>query len=66
LRSAVWGAAMAVPPESAAPPVPAGAAFAALGLGFLDGQDVPVFTSGRWTRLSTSRGHVLVRSGASL
>jgi hypothetical protein len=63
LRSAVWGA----PLEGLAEvPVPAGAAFAALSLGFLDGQDVPVFSSGRWLRLSTSRGHVLVRSGASL
>jgi hypothetical protein len=61
LRSAVWGA-----PVQGQPPVPAGAAFAALSLGFLDGQDVPVFSSGRWIRLSTSRGHVLVRSGASL
>jgi hypothetical protein len=63
LRSAVWGAPLEGPAEV---PVPAGAAFAALSLGFLDGQDVPVFSSGRWLRLSTSRGHVLVRSGASL
>jgi hypothetical protein len=63
LRSAVWGAPLEGPAEVS---VPAGAAFAALSLGFLDGQDVPVFSSGRWIRLSTSRGHVLVRSGASL
>lgn len=64
LRSTVWGAPLADP--AAGTPVPAGAAFAALSLGFLDGRDVSVFTSGRWTRLSTGRGHVLVRSGASL
>jgi len=68
LRSAVWGAPLeaADAPARTVPQVPAGAAFAAVTLGFLDGQDVPVFSSGRWLRLSSSRGHVLVRSGASL
>ncbi|MCG2624672.1 hypothetical protein LVY72_22540 [Arthrobacter sp. I2-34] len=67
LRSAVWGAPLEEPAAASETlAVPAGAAFAALALGFLDGQDVPVFASGRWLRLSTSRGHVLVRSGASL
>jgi len=68
LRSAVWGTPLEGPavPIGMVPQLPAGAAFAALTLGFLDGQDVPVFSSGRWLRLSTSRGHVLVRSGASL
>jgi hypothetical protein len=40
--------------------VPAGAAFAAAGLGFLvKDQDVPVFHSQGWVRLSTEFGHVL-------
>ncbi|NKX56149.1 hypothetical protein [Arthrobacter mobilis] len=66
LRSAVWGAQLTAADRPVEPPVPAGAAFAAMALGFLDGHDVDVFTNGRWTRLSTGRGHVLVRSGASL
>ena len=42
--------------------VPAGAAFAALSLGFLaGGEPVQLFETGPWTRLTTSRGHVLVR-----
>jgi hypothetical protein len=62
-RSAVWS--RPVPGTSSA--LPAGAAFAAMTLGFLD-PDAPsaVFRNGRWTRLSSSRGHVLVRSAAVL
>jgi len=42
--------------------VPTGAGFAAFSLGFLaDEEAVQLFESGLWTRLSTSRGHVLVR-----
>lgn len=42
--------------------VPAGAAFAAHSLGFLgEGDEVRVLETGPWTRLTTSRGHVLVR-----
>ncbi len=42
--------------------VPAGAAFAAYGLRFLS-RDEPValYETGPWTRLTTRRGHVLVR-----
>ncbi|MCC3275023.1 MULTISPECIES: hypothetical protein [unclassified Arthrobacter] len=53
-------------------PVPAGAAFAALSLGFLpagpEGQDgdAALFRNGRWLRLSTPRGHVLTRMPAVL
>ena len=43
------------------PPVPSGAAFAAYALGFLTQQSVRVSAHGRWTRLSTATGHVLVR-----
>ena len=41
--------------------VGAGAAFAAFGLGFL-GEDEPVLSrSAKWMRLTTARGHILVR-----
>ena len=43
------------------PPVPSGAAFAAYTLGFMTQQRARVFAHGRWTRLSTATGHVLVR-----
>ena len=42
--------------------VPTGAGFAAFSLGFLSADEpVQLYESGLWTRLSTSRGHVLVR-----
>jgi hypothetical protein len=42
--------------------VPAGGAFAAYALGFLaPGEDVLVFRSNRWTRLTAPGGHVLMR-----
>jgi len=44
--------------------VPAGAAFAALGLGFLGDDEVRMFETGPWTRLTTMRGHVLVKRKA--
>jgi hypothetical protein len=45
--------------------IPAGAAFAALSLGFLaDGDSVSLYESGPWTRLTTKRGHVLVKRRA--
>ena len=57
LRRHVWGRL-----TTTTPPVPAGGAFAAHVLGFAaPGSDVTVWTSGRWTRLSTPTGHVLVR-----
>jgi hypothetical protein len=43
------------------PPIPSGAAFAAYALGFLTQQSARVLAHGRWTRLSTETGHVLVR-----
>lgn len=65
VRQDVWGRSI---PDAPAP-LPAGAAFAALGLGFLGAEkdaaqsteDAQVSTSGTWTRLSTQRGHVLVK-----
>jgi hypothetical protein len=44
------------------PPVAGGLAFGAHVLGFLaPGEQASVAAQGRWTRMSTSRGHVLVR-----
>jgi hypothetical protein len=43
------------------PPVPSGAAFAAYAPGFLTQESVRASAHGRWTRLSTATGHVLVR-----
>lgn len=57
LRQRMWGRL-----TDTVPPVAAGAAFAAYALGFLEpGGDCAVAAHGRWTRLSTPRGHVLVR-----
>jgi hypothetical protein len=57
LRLRVWGRL-----TDTVPPVPAGAAFAAYVLGFLDPTaSCSVAAHGRWTRLSSPRGHVLVR-----
>lgn len=45
--------------------VPAGAAFAAFSLGFLeDNETVSIFETGPWTRLTTRGGHVLVKRRA--
>ncbi|MBG0740924.1 hypothetical protein IV500_16230 [Paeniglutamicibacter antarcticus] len=60
-RAAVWG--RLIPGMVQA--LPAGAAFAAHVLGFLTPGDTAVlFRSARWLRLSTGRGHVLIRPGA--
>ena len=57
LRRQVWQRC-----TTTSPPFPAGAAFAAYVLGFTaPGSEVTVFTHGRWSRLSTPVGHVLVR-----
>ncbi|NQX10090.1 hypothetical protein HQQ80_00425 [Microbacteriaceae bacterium VKM Ac-2855] len=57
VRSTVWGR-----PIDEFAELPAGAAFAAFALGFLDAADpVAVFQSGAWHRLTSRRGHVLVR-----
>lgn len=45
--------------------LPTGAAFAAVGLGFLGApESARVFASGSWLRLTTDRGHVLVRTAS--
>jgi hypothetical protein len=56
-RAAVWGRSL---PDGSG--IPSGAAFAMFTLGFLYPLDpVTVFETGTWTRLSSRRGHVLVR-----
>jgi hypothetical protein len=56
VRSEVWGRGI-----DGLEYVPAGAAFAAYSLGFLGDDPIGVFETGPWTRLSSRRGHVLVR-----
>jgi hypothetical protein len=56
LRQRVWAR-----DSQTTPPIPTGAAFAAHALGFLTQHSARVFAHGRWTRLSTASGHVLVR-----
>lgn len=55
VRAAVWGA-------EVAPGVPAAAAFAAEALGFLGEEPARVTRTLTWTRLTTARGHVVVRA----
>jgi len=60
VRSEVWSR-----PIDGLEYVPAGAGFAALSLGFLDdGEPARIYETGLWTRLSTLRGHVLVKRRA--
>jgi len=60
VRSEIWGR-----PITGFDHIPSGAAFAALSLGFLGEDDsVAVYESGPWTRLTTRRGHVLVKRRA--
>ena len=62
VRSQVWGR-----PLDGFAYLPAGAAFAAVSLGFLgeaNTEPVKVFETGPWTRLSTPRGHVLIKRRA--
>lgn len=60
VRAEIWGK-----PITGFDHIPGGAAFAALSLGFLgEGDPVAVYESGPWTRLTTKRGHVLVKRRA--
>jgi hypothetical protein len=62
VRAAVWGRDL-----GPCPVLPAGAAFAAHMLGFITpGEDLQRFSCGPWSRLSSSRGHVLCRRPAVL
>lgn len=57
LRASVWGAR-----DDDLGGLPLGVAFAAFALGFIAGAEAAVVrTNGPWTRVSLSRGHVLVR-----
>jgi len=57
VRSTVWGA-----PDEQLTGLPLGAAFAAFALGFIVGEeDARLLTAGPWSRLTLTRGHVLVR-----
>ena len=60
-RATVWGRDLPGPGG-----LPAGAAFAALTLGFLSDGEQQLYRAGRWFRLSGSRGHVLARTGSGL
>lgn len=60
VRGEVWG--RPVGDAGAIGRVPAGGAFAAFSLGFLHGDDeVSLHEAGPWTRLSSARGHVLIK-----
>ncbi|HTL41420.1 MAG TPA: hypothetical protein VL294_08095 [Pseudolysinimonas sp.] len=59
VRSEVWSR-----PIAGLEHVPAGAGFAALGLGFLGDDEVRVYETGPWTRLTMQRGHVLIKRKA--
>ena len=60
VRAEVWGR-----PIDGLEYVPAGAAFAAESLGFLAADEpVTILETGPWTRLTTRRGHTLVRRQA--
>lgn len=58
IRASVWGR----PMEGLPGEVPGGAAFAAYALGFVaPGESATIFSSHKWLRISTTRGHILVR-----
>lgn len=60
VRGSVWGQ-----PDDDLGGLPLGVAFAAFSFGFIAGEEqAPVFTNGRWTRVSLTRGHVLSRGPA--
>lgn len=62
LRAAIWGE-----PDEDLRGLPRGVAFAAHVFGFIAGEEeARVSTSGRWTRVSLSRGHVLSRGPAAM
>ncbi|WP_446664382.1 hypothetical protein [Flexivirga sp. B27] len=59
LRRAVWSRPMPVLGDVEG--LPTGVAFAAYTLGFLVGSTAKVYAAGRWHRVTTPAGHVLVR-----
>ena len=66
LRARVWGRPLGAEPSDL-PDVPAGIAFAADALGFLDdAEPVALYRRTPWVRATTPRGHVLARRPALL
>jgi hypothetical protein len=62
VRATVWGA-----PDDALGGLPLGVAFAAFALGFIVGEETaPVLAAGPWTRISLTRGHLIVRGPARI
>ena len=62
-RAAVWGREMDGIPGG----IPGGAAFAAYALGFVaPGETGTIFRSHKWLRITTGRGHILIRPKAVL
>lgn len=59
LRQRVW--ARSLPADGGADGLPAGVGLGAYALGFLVGDSARVFGAGRWFRVTTPAGHVLVR-----
>ncbi|TQO20977.1 hypothetical protein FB472_2637 [Rhodoglobus vestalii] len=60
VRAEVWGRPLDNPDY-----LPAGVGFAAVSLGFVaDEENASVYESGAWTRVTTKRGHVLVKRRA--
>jgi hypothetical protein len=60
VRATIWGA-----PDDALGGLPLGVAFAAFALGFIVGEETAqVLRNGPWTRVSLTRGHVIVRGPA--
>ncbi|MDJ0316026.1 hypothetical protein [Arthrobacter antibioticus] len=63
IRASVWGR----PMEGLPGDVPGGAAFAAYALGFVaPGENGIIYRSHKWLRVSTNRGHILIRPTAFL
>ncbi|WP_237224041.1 transcriptional regulator [Rothia nasisuis] len=66
VRSRIWSSPLSAPDTTAQ--LPTGAAFALEVLGFLPPRSteaMPVFTAGRWARISARAGHVLIRNGGA-
>ncbi len=63
VRASVWGRTM----ENVPGEVPGGAAFAAYALGFVaPGEAAVIYSSHRWLRVSTARGHILIKPASLL
>ncbi|WP_029149775.1 hypothetical protein [Microbacterium indicum] len=62
VRGSVWGA-----PDDDLGGLPLGVAFAAFSFGFISGEEpARVTTSGRWNRVTLTRGHILSRGPAAV